>query len=75
MEPSRIATPRKHDRNLATCLTFPEVVLAKAINGGHPAPSIQVRNIAPILSRIGNQNADIEMADEVWAFFKNKARP
>lgn len=51
-----------------------EVILVKIVNGGHPAPSIKVRNSDTILNRIKNQNADIEMADEVWAFFKNKSR-
>lgn len=46
------------------------VVLYRVLDGGHNEPSIETRLPSPI----GNQNGDIEMADEVWAFFVNKVR-
>lgn len=51
-----------------------EVVLFKIINGGHTTPSLQVRSRRLLQRILGNQNADIEMADEVWSFFKPKTR-
>ncbi|MEL6558539.1 MAG: hypothetical protein AAFQ94_10165 [Bacteroidota bacterium] len=51
-----------------------EVVLYKVIGGGHTEPSIEERYNSIFLSLTGNQNGDIEMANEVWAFFKNKSR-
>ena len=42
------------------------------MNGGHNAPSIQERTESFFLT--GNQNGDIEMANEVWPFFVNKIR-
>lgn len=51
-----------------------EVVLIKIINGGHTTPSIQVRNRRILLRLLGNQNADIEMAEEIWSFFKPKTK-
>lgn len=51
-----------------------EVVLFRILNGGHTTPSIQVRNRRLLLRILGNQNADIEMADEVWSFFKTKKK-
>ena len=37
--------------------------------GGHNEPSIEERYRALFLRVVGEQNHDIEMADEVWAFF------
>lgn len=51
-----------------------EVVLYKIINGGHTEPSIKERYGSFILTILGNQNADIEMTDEVWSFFKDKSK-
>jgi len=51
-----------------------EVVLYKIINGGHADPSKEERYGSFILNFLGNQNGDIEMADEVWAFFKDKTK-
>ena len=51
-----------------------EVVLFKVINGGHTEPSIEERYSNIFLSIVGNQNADIEMANEIWSFFKDKTK-
>lgn len=51
-----------------------EVVLYSVINGGHTEPSRQEQYRRLYKRIVGNQNYDIEMADEVWAFFKNKVR-
>ncbi len=45
-----------------------EVVFYKITNGGHADPSIQERTAS------AGQNGDIEMAREVWTFFKDKSR-
>lgn len=51
-----------------------EVVFYKVTNGGHSEPSKQERYRKFYLSIVGNQNTDIEMAEEVWNFFKNKMK-
>ncbi len=48
-----------------------EVVLYRVAGGGHNEPSIRIAKPNPA----GNQNRDLEMAEAVWAFFKDKARP
>ena len=47
-----------------------EVLLYRVNNGGHTEPSIAERyaNIWKLI--VGNQNGDVEMAEEVWDFFK-----
>lgn len=51
-----------------------EVVLYKVKNGGHTEPS-RVEKYRWLYKQIvGRQNYDIEMAEEVWAFFQNKHR-
>lgn len=51
-----------------------QVVLYEVSHGGHVEPSIQ-EQYAPILELyLGKQNHDIEMAQEIWRFFKNKTR-
>jgi polyhydroxybutyrate depolymerase len=51
-----------------------QVVLYEVSNGGHVEPSIQ-EQYAPIVEvYLGRQNHDIEMAREIWSFFKNKMR-
>jgi polyhydroxybutyrate depolymerase len=50
-----------------------EVVLYKIEEGGHTEPSITQRYSPLFLLAVGNQNGDIEMATEVWNFFKNKS--
>ncbi|MET2984724.1 alpha/beta hydrolase family esterase [Aureibaculum conchae] len=49
-----------------------EVTFYKVDNGGHAEPSIAERYSDDFLSTLGNQNSDIEMAIEVWNFFKTK---
>jgi polyhydroxybutyrate depolymerase len=51
-----------------------EVVLYKVNGGGHSEPSICERYCSIWLSIVGNQNGDIEMANEVWNFFKTKTK-
>ncbi len=52
-----------------------EVVFYKINGGGHSAPSIR-EQYAPLFEQYFNQqNHDIEMVFEVWAFFKNKHLP
>ena len=51
-----------------------KVVLYEVRNGGHTEPS-RTEHYGRLYRRIvGNQNYDIEMADEVWQFFTNKIR-
>lgn len=49
-----------------------QVVLYQVINGGHLEPSIQEQYASIIELSLGHQNHDIEMATEIWRFFKNK---
>ena len=49
-----------------------EVMLYKILNGGHAEPSKSIRYRRFFKSIVGNQNGDIEMAEEIWIFFKNK---
>lgn len=49
-----------------------EVLLYKVVNGGHTEPSISQRYSRFFKRIIGEQNGDIEMANEIWAFFKTK---
>lgn len=51
-----------------------EVVLYKVIGGGHTEPSLIERYSQVYLNIVGKQNGDIEMANEVWSFFKNKSK-
>jgi polyhydroxybutyrate depolymerase len=51
-----------------------EVVLYKVKNGGHTEPSREEKYRWLYKRIVGNQNYDIEMAEEVWAFFQNKHR-
>ena len=48
------------------------VVLYEVSDGGHVEPSIQEQYASILESLLGNQNHDIEMAKEIWNFFKNK---
>lgn len=48
-----------------------EVVLYRITGGGHNEPSIRIAK----QNTAGDQNRDIEMAEEVWAFFRPKSRP
>jgi polyhydroxybutyrate depolymerase len=50
------------------------VVLFEVRGGGHTEPSLR-EHYARLYRRIvGPQNYDIEMAEEIWAFFKDKRR-
>ena len=51
-----------------------EVALYQIIDGGHNEPSIEERYNNLYLLLVGNQNADIEMANEVWSFFIDKTK-
>ena len=51
-----------------------EVGLYKVNNGGHTEPSLSERYSALFLLLVGNQNSDIEMANEIWDFFKTKTK-
>ena len=51
-----------------------EVVLFKVNNGGHTEPSKVERYNSIFLLAVGKQNGDIEMANEIWNFFKNKTK-
>jgi len=51
-----------------------EVVLYKVNGGGHTEPSLSVKYSQLYLDIVGEQNHDLEMAEEVWDFFKNKSK-
>jgi polyhydroxybutyrate depolymerase len=51
-----------------------EVALYKVISGGHTEPSVMERYSSLFLTLVGNQNGDIEMANEIWNFFKTKTK-
>jgi polyhydroxybutyrate depolymerase len=49
-----------------------QVVLYKVSNGGHVEPSVQEQYSPSLELLLGKQNHDIEMAREIWHFFRNK---
>ena len=49
-----------------------EVILYKILDGGHTEPSIDERYGRFFKRFVGEQNGDIEMAHQVWNFFKTK---
>jgi polyhydroxybutyrate depolymerase len=52
-----------------------ETELVRINGGGHNAPEFDRRGGGLIANRLfGAQNQDIDMAEEIWAFFKNKSR-
>jgi len=51
-----------------------QVVLYKIIGGGHTEPSKIEKYSRIYLNIVGEQNEDIEMAEEVWKFFKDKSK-
>ncbi len=51
-----------------------EVALYKVVGGGHTEPSILERYSPVFLLLVGNQNGDIEMANEIWDFFRDKSK-
>jgi polyhydroxybutyrate depolymerase len=52
----------------------PQVVLYEVKGGGHTEPSHQEQYRWLYKLIVGKQNHDIEMAKQVWAFFKDKKR-
>jgi len=51
-----------------------EVMLYKVEDGGHIEPSRRERYSFVWTAFAGSQNGDIESAEEIWAFFKEKVR-
>lgn len=51
-----------------------EVILYKIIGGGHTEPSKSEKYSQIYKNIVGEQNEDIEMAEEIWEFFKDKAK-
>lgn len=51
-----------------------EVVLYKINGGGHTEPSLVEKYSETYLAIVGEQNEDIEMAEEVWRFFRDKSK-
>lgn len=51
-----------------------EVALYRVNDGGHTEPSLAQRYSPIYLRIVGRQNGDIEMADEIWDFFKSKSK-
>ena len=49
-----------------------QVILYEVSGGGHVEPSIQEQYASFLEPLLGKQNHDIEMAKEIWNFFKNK---
>lgn len=49
-----------------------QVVLYEIVGGGHTEPSIEEQYSPLIELYLGRQNHDIEMAREIWSFFKSK---
>ena len=58
----------------AAAKRVPRWSLYKIGGGGHTEPSIKERYSGPFELQVGLQNNDIEMADEVWQFFKDKQK-
>jgi polyhydroxybutyrate depolymerase len=51
-----------------------EVALYEVRGGGHTEPSLSEQYARLYRRIVGPQNYDIEMAEEIWAFFKGKRR-
>ncbi len=49
------------------------VELIRIDGGGHVEPSRTQRYVGLIARVLGTQNGDLEMADEVWRFFKRQS--
>ncbi|MEO7580612.1 MAG: PHB depolymerase family esterase [Massilia sp.] len=52
-----------------------QVVFLKIEQGGHNPPSIARRLSWLAVALVGEQNADLEFAEECWTFFKDKRSP
>jgi polyhydroxybutyrate depolymerase len=69
------------DGSTVTCYTYSngvggtEVVFFKITGGGHAAPSIREQYSQLWQNYVGPQNHDIEMAEEIWNFFRQHQRP
>jgi len=64
------STIKKHLYGNGTSNT--EVAFYEVVGGGHTEPSIAERYSNAFKIIVKEQNGDIEMADEVWDFFKTK---
>ena len=54
--------------------SVPQIALYRIVGGGHVEPS-QIERYRPFYTRrVGAQNGDIEMAEEVWRFFVAQER-
>ena len=51
------------------------VILYRIEGGGHAAPSIREQYALFYERYVGHQNHDIEMAEEIWNFFRQHQRP
>jgi polyhydroxybutyrate depolymerase len=51
-----------------------QLVLLKIVGGGHAEPSRKKRYPGMFNRFPGRQNADVEIAEEAWAFFRDKRR-
>ncbi len=51
-----------------------QVILYKVIGGGHTEPSLVENYSQAYLNIVGEQNEDIEMAEEIWKFFEDKSK-
>ncbi len=71
-----LANKNKRDRSIIRVESYTggrnnsEVLLYKVIGGGHTEPSIQERYHKLYKLIVGNQNHDVEMAEEVFTFFQ-----
>ncbi len=50
----------------------PQVVLLKIDKGGHTQPSIARRLSRLVVMLLGEENGDVEFAEEAWSFFMDK---
>jgi polyhydroxybutyrate depolymerase len=75
---SRLIDTNSSDDGLVTRFEYccgknaTQVVLYKVEGGGHTEPSTRERYSSIFKLIVGPQNSDLEMADEVWDFFRNK---
>lgn len=70
LDTSDNCTVKKHV--FANGMNDTEVVFYEVIGGGHTEPSISERYSNLFKTIVKEQNGDIEMANEVWSFFKTK---
>lgn len=65
---------RIHVEHFGKCRDGVDVFLYEVRGGGHTEPSLSEHYRRLYKRIVGPQNRDIEMADEVWAFFRNRQR-